>query len=64
MWSGRVKTQNILYFKNLIPKYIWFFINKQKLFPHRVRFCLGIGSNLPLSILQNSFHTACGESSI
>ncbi len=28
--------------------------------PHRVRFWLDIGGNLPLSIFQNSFHTACG----
>ena len=60
MWSGCVKTKNILYFKNPIPKYIWFFINKQELSPHRVHFWLGIGGNLPLSILQNSFHTTCG----
>ena len=60
LWSGCVKTQNILYIKNPVPKYVGFFINKQKSPPHRVRFWLDIDGNLPLSIFQNSFHAACG----
>ena len=52
--------RNILYFNNPIPKYVWFFINKQESPSHRVRFRLDIGGNLPLSIFQISFHAACG----
>ncbi len=46
-----VKTQNILDFKNSVPKFILFTANNQQLSPLKYRYLLDTDCDLPLSIL-------------